>query len=82
KAVGTLYNSSEANSRKVVSVARDLFTGRGIRLEEVTVTGSSEILQAAQVLTHRSIQAMWVNEEIAKWLGVRFPAELIKEAAQ
>jgi ABC-type uncharacterized transport system substrate-binding protein len=61
KSVGTLYNSSEANSRKVVSVARDLFKKRGIKLEEVTVTGTSEILQAAQVLTHRNIQAMWVT---------------------
>jgi ABC-type uncharacterized transport system substrate-binding protein len=61
KSVGTLYNSSEANSRKVVSVARDLFSKRGIKLEEVTVTGTSEILQAAQVLTHRNIQAMWVT---------------------
>src|ERR1700691_807591 len=60
KSVGTLYNSSEANSRKVVSVARDMFTKRGIKLEEVTVTGSSEIFQAAQVLTHRNIQVMWV----------------------
>src|SRR5438045_8834550 len=49
KSVGTLYNSSEANSRKVVSVARDLFTKRGIKLEEVTVTGTSDVAQAAQV---------------------------------
>jgi ABC-type uncharacterized transport system substrate-binding protein len=61
KAVGTLYNSSEANSRKVVSVARDLFAKQGIQLEEVTVTATSEVLQAAQVLTHRGIQAMWVT---------------------
>jgi len=61
KSVGTLYNSSEANSRKVVSVARELFKKAGIRLEEVTVTSSSEVLQAAQTLTHRNIQAMWVT---------------------
>jgi len=61
KSVGTLYNSSEANSRKVVSVARDLFKQRGIKLEEVTVTGTSEVLQAAQVVTHRNIQALWVT---------------------
>jgi len=61
KAVGTLYNSSEANSRKVVSVARDLFTKQGIKLKEVTVTTSSEVLQAAQVLTHRGIQALWIT---------------------
>ena len=61
KAVGTLYNSSEANSRKVVSVARDLFKKAGIRLEEVTVTSSSEVFQAAQTVAHRNVQAMWVT---------------------
>jgi putative ABC transport system substrate-binding protein len=61
KAVGTVYNSSEANSRKVVSVARESFSKRGIKLEEVTVTGTGELYQAAQVLTHRGIQAMWVT---------------------
>ncbi len=61
KSVGTLYNSSEANSRAVVSVARDLFAKRGIKLEEVTVTGTGEVFQAAQVLAHRGIQAMWIT---------------------
>ena len=61
QSVGTLYNSSEANSRKVVGVARDLFKERGIGLEEVTVAATSEVLQAAQVLTHRGVQALWVT---------------------
>ena len=61
KAVGTLYNSSEANSRKVVSVARELFTKRKIKLEEVTVTGTGEVLQAAQALATRKIQAIWIT---------------------
>ena len=61
KSVGTLYNSSEANSRAVVDVARDLFAKRGIKLEEVTVTGTGEVFQAAQVLAHRGIQAMWIT---------------------
>lgn len=61
KSVGTLYNSSEANSRKVVSVARELFTKRGIKLEEVTVTGTSDVAQAAQVLAGRNIQALWIT---------------------
>ena len=61
KTVGTLYNSSEANSRKVVSVARDIFTQRGIRLEEVTVINSSEVFQAAQALVARHAQALWIS---------------------
>ena len=38
KSVGTLYNSSEANSRKVIAVAREMFKERGIGLEEVVIT--------------------------------------------
>ena len=61
RAVGTLYNSSEANSVKVVSVARGIFAQRAIKLEEIAITGTSEIFQAAQVLTHRGVQALWVT---------------------
>jgi ABC-type uncharacterized transport system substrate-binding protein len=61
KAVGTLYNSSEANSRKVVSVARELFRERGIQLREVAITSTSEVFQAAQVLATRDIQALWIT---------------------
>jgi ABC-type uncharacterized transport system substrate-binding protein len=59
--VGTLYNSSEANSRKVVSVARNLFGQRGLTLEELTVSNTSEVYQAATVLIARGIQALWVT---------------------
>ena len=61
RSVGTLYNSSEANSRKVVGVARELFRQRGITLEEVAITSSSEVFQAAQVLAHRNVQALWIT---------------------
>jgi ABC-type uncharacterized transport system substrate-binding protein len=61
RSVGTLYNSSEANSVKVVGVARGLFEQRHIQLQEIAITGTSEIFQAAQVLTHRGIQALWVT---------------------
>jgi ABC-type uncharacterized transport system substrate-binding protein len=61
RSVGTLYNSSEANSVKVVGVARGIFKERGIDLQEIAITGTNEILQAAQVLTHRDIQALWVT---------------------
>ena len=61
RAVGTLYNSSEANSVKVVGVARGIFEQRGIQLREIAITGTSEIWQAAQVLTHRGVQALWVT---------------------
>ena len=61
KSVGTLYNSSEANSRKVVSVARDLFRKHGIKLVEIAITNTSEVYQAAQTLASRDIQAFWIT---------------------
>ena len=60
-AVGTVYNSSEANSVKVVGVAREIFERRGIKLEEVTATSTSEVFQAAQVVSYRGVQALWVT---------------------
>ena len=61
RTVGTVYNSSEANSRKVIAVARDEFRRQGIKLEEVAITNTSEVFQAAQVLTARNIQAFWIT---------------------
>ena len=61
KSVGTIYNASEANSRKVVEVARDLFAKAGIKLEEATVTGSGDVLQAAQALVSRGVQAFYIQ---------------------
>ena len=61
KAVGTVYNSSEANSVKVISTAREIFRKRGISLQEVTATNTSEVFQSAQVACYRNVQAMWVT---------------------
>jgi len=61
KAVGTVYNSSEANSVKVISVAREAFGKRNIKLEEVTATSTGEVFQAAQVAAYRNVQALWVT---------------------
>ena len=61
KSVATVYNTSEANSVKVISVAREIFKKHGIKLEEVTATNTSEVFQAAQVACYRKVQAMWVT---------------------
>jgi ABC-type uncharacterized transport system substrate-binding protein len=61
KSVGTIYNASEANSVKVVQVARDLFAAAGLRLEEATVGNSSEVLQAAQALASRKVDAFYIQ---------------------
>ena len=60
--MGTLYNSSEANSRKGDgSGTRDCSPKHGIKLEEVAITNTSEVYQAAQTLTSRNIQAFWIT---------------------
>src|SRR5439155_23159443 len=61
KTVGTIYNGSEANSRKVVEVARELFAKAGIKLEEATITSSSDVLQAAQALVSRGVGALYIQ---------------------
>lgn len=59
KSIGIVYNDAEANSRKAVSVARKLVADRGLKLEEATVTNTSEVLQAAQVLVLRGVDILW-----------------------
>jgi ABC-type uncharacterized transport system substrate-binding protein len=59
QSVGAVYNSSEANSRKVMLVARELLQKQKVRLEEVTVANSSEVLQAAQVLAQKKVDILW-----------------------
>ncbi len=61
KRVGTLYNSSEANSNKVVQVARDYMKTKGLELVENTVVNTSEVFQAASVLCMRKIDVMWIT---------------------
>jgi putative ABC transport system substrate-binding protein len=55
-----MYNPAEANSVKELSVAREIFQSRGIRLEEIAIAGSNEVLQAVQILAGRDIQVVWV----------------------
>ncbi|MFW9613100.1 MAG: ABC transporter substrate-binding protein [Macellibacteroides fermentans] len=61
KRIGTLYNSSEINSVKVVEVARKYLEKNGITLIENTVVNSSEVFQAASALCMKNIDVMWVS---------------------
>jgi ABC-type uncharacterized transport system substrate-binding protein len=61
KRIGTLYNSSEANSIKVIEVGRDYIGTKGLELVENTVTNTSEVFQAAIALCMRNIDVMWVT---------------------
>ena len=60
RAVGAMYNPAEANSAKEMAVAREVYRKSGVRLEEVAISSSSELLQAVQILAGRGIQAVWV----------------------
>lgn len=60
RAVGTMYNPAEANSIKELSIIREVYGRRGVKLEEVAIAGSNEVFQAVQILTGRNIQAVLV----------------------
>jgi ABC-type uncharacterized transport system substrate-binding protein len=80
RAVGTLYNTSEANSVKVMSVARGIFDQRHIQLKEIPITGTSEIYQAAQVLTQRGVQVLWVTGDNTALQGFDAIAKAARDA--
>lgn len=61
KKIGTIYNSSEANSRKVVSVMREMAGKSGFTLIEMPVVNSSEVFQAAQVIAGKGIDALYIS---------------------
>jgi putative ABC transport system substrate-binding protein len=54
----------------VIEVARVIFNRSGIKLEEVTITSSSEILLAAQTLSQRGAQAIWITGDNTVLQGI------------
>lgn len=68
--LGVIYNSSEANSVKVVTVLRDLCRQRKIQLEEVTVNTTADIAQSAQALLERPIQAVYIPGDNTVYQGL------------
>jgi ABC-type uncharacterized transport system substrate-binding protein len=59
KKIGTIYNAAEANSVKVIEVAREIFPQLGLQLEEATVASPSEVSEAAQALVARGVDAFY-----------------------
>lgn len=53
KKVGMIYNSSEINSKVQADMADEIAPELGLELVKVTVTASSEVMQAAQSLVGR-----------------------------
>ncbi|MBM3890006.1 MAG: hypothetical protein FJ388_12895, partial [Verrucomicrobia bacterium] len=60
KRLGTLYNNAEANSVKVVSVLREHCVKNGIELIEAIANNTSEVVQAAQSLAARRVEAVYL----------------------
>jgi putative ABC transport system substrate-binding protein len=59
KNVGTIYNAGEANSVVQIEVARAACKELGLKLIEVSVSNSSEVLMAAQSLVGR-VEAIYI----------------------
>jgi len=59
--IGTVYNSSEVNSTKVVARAREYTKTKGIELIGNTVVNSSEVYQATFALCMKNIDAVWIT---------------------
>lgn len=80
KSVGTLYNSAEANSRKVMAVARGLFEKQEIRLEEISINNTNEAHQAAQVLCQKDIDVLWITGDNTAVLALDAIAKVASKA--
>ena len=78
--IGTLYNPSEANSRKVATMARDQFTSMGIKLEEVAISSSNDVTQAVRALTGKGVQAVWLPGDNTAYQAFDVISKSVSEA--
>lgn len=69
KTLGTLYNSGEANSVKIISLLREATKAAGIQLVELTAANSNEVLQAMQALVTRRIDAFYLPSDNTAYLA-------------
>ncbi len=79
--VGTLYNPSEANSVKVAEVLRELSRQAGLVLEEAPVNTTAEVVQAAQALVARRVEAILSVGDNTMYQALDAIAEVAKDAA-
>ena len=81
KKIGFLYTASEVNSQSVIAEAKTLAVDYGFTFEETTITNSSELQQAAELLAGKVdaiytpidngiASAMPILSEIAKEAGI------------
>lgn len=69
KTLGTLYNSGEANSVKIISMLRAATKAAGLELVELTAASSNEVLQAAQALVSRRVDAIYLPSDNTAYLA-------------
>lgn len=63
KTLGTLYNNGEANSVKVISLLREACKNQGIELAEVPAANTGDVMQAAQALAARKVDAIYLTSD-------------------
>lgn len=80
KTIGTIYNSSEANSVKEVTVLKEHLDQAGIELVSVTAANSNEVIQAIQALVGRDIDAVYIPSDNTVYQAFAPVAEIIAEA--
>lgn len=69
KTIGTLYNSGEANSVKIISLLREVTTRAKLGLVEITAASSNEVMQAAQALVARHVDAIYIPSDNTAYLA-------------
>lgn len=81
KTLGTLYNPSEANSVKVATVLRQICQQRQLKLEEVSINTTADVLQAAQALVARQVGAIITVSDNTMYQAFDAVAKVAKDAA-
>jgi ABC-type uncharacterized transport system substrate-binding protein len=62
--VGVVWNPAEANSEANVKLARSVCNDAGLRLIETNADNSSGVVEAANALIARGIEALWVGGDV------------------
>lgn len=76
---GVIYNTGEINSANTVKKVKEYLEGRGLGFQEVIVTASSEVQQAAQSLVG-AVDAIFVPNDSMVQNAMPQVAEVAKEA--
>lgn len=80
KRIGTLYNSGEANSVKVIGIMRDLCRAAGIELVEITAATTGEVIQAAQAVVSRHVDVFYLPSDNTAYQAVEAVAKTANDA--